>query len=404
MPMKRVLFVDDDAPVLEGLRLRLRPLRENWDMAFIDSAFGALDLLTQQPFDVIVTDMRMPRMDGAELLQIVRQRWPETVRIVLSGYSEMSQTVRLAPLAHQYLSKPCEPDQLENIVNRCLALQQLLREPALRSAVGHLRELPPVPETYSRLQAAMAVENVSVQEVANIVAHDTVIAAKVLQMVNSAFFRLPRKVTSIEQAVTYLGLVSVRNLVISAEVFAKALPSRGQRALNVECLQEHALRVACATQALTSDALVANDALLAALLHDIGYLVLAQEHATALEESVRLSTAEALPLDCAEVRVLGASHAEIGAYLLGLWGFSSTIVEAVAHHHAPQRVPQTSFDVLAALSVGHALTEPRESSAFRACTPHSEVDAHYLESVHAPFTWTDAQRRVMALASDGGLS
>lgn len=403
--MRRILFVDDDPPVLEGLRVRLRSLRDKWEMSFVESAHGALELMTRDKFDVIVTDMRMPRMDGAELLHIVRDRWPEVVRIVLSGYSDVSQTVRLAPVAHQYLSKPCEPDRLENIVTRCLALQQLLRQPALRSAVGQLRQLPPVPETYSKLQAAMAVENVSVQEIANIVSSDTVIAAKLLQMVNSAFFRLPRKITSVEQAVTYLGLVSVRNLVVCAEVFSKSLPVRGKHALNVVSLQEHALRVAGATQALTQTLpqgeVSANDALLAALLHDIGYLVLAQEQAAALEESLRLSAAEALPLDCAETRVLGASHAEIGAYLLGLWGFSTTIVEAVAHHHAPRRVPQTSFDVLAALSVAHALTDKRECSAFGPCAPHSEVDPQYLESIRAPFTWADAQRRVTEATASG---
>lgn len=393
--MKRVLFVDDESAALEALRLRLRRLRDKWDMEFVESAPCALDVMAQHKVDVLVTDMRMPGMDGAHLLQIVRERWPGTVRIVLSGYSELEQTVRLVPIAHQYLSKPAEPEHLENIVGRCLALQRMLEQPALRGAVGRLRELPPIPETYSRLQAAMAVESVSVQEVAQIISRDTVIAAKVLQMVNSAFFRLPRRITSVEQAVTYLGLLPVRNLVISAEVFAKWPATKGPMVLDLAGLQTHALRVACATQALTAGTATAGDALLAALLHDIGYCVIAQEDPAALDKSMHLSAAESLPLDLAESRVLGASHAQVGAYLLGIWGFPSTIVEAVAHHHAPRQVPQTGFDVLAALSVAHALTEPTEVSAFvGAAVPHSEVDAPYLDSVHAPFSWAEAQRRV----------
>jgi putative nucleotidyltransferase with HDIG domain len=161
--------------------------------------------------------------------------------------------------------------------------------------------------------------------------------------------------------------------------------------------------VAAAAHALTAETTSANDAVLAALLHDIGYWILAQEQSAALAEAVRISATEAIPLHVAETRVLGASHAEIGAYLLGIWGFPATIVEAVAHHHAPQQVPQTSFDVLAALSVAHALTDSTEAEAFAGPVgPRNEIDAAYLESIHAPFSWADAQRRVTETLSDEG--
>ncbi len=404
--MKRVLFVDDDEPGLEALRVRLRRWRDRWDMEFVTSAERALEVLTERRFDVIVTDIRMPRMDGAEFLQIARKRWPQAVRIALSGYSDFEQTVRLAPLAHQYLSKPCEPEQLDNIVGRCLALQQMLAQPALRSAVGNLQQLPPIPETYSKLQAAMGEESVSVREISGIISRDTVIVAKLLQLVNSSFFRLGRRITQVEQAVTYLGLATVRNLVVSAEVFCKWPASAAAQTLDPAKLQNHALQVAAAAHALTADTANANDAVLAALLHDIGYWILTQERSAALAESLRVSAAEGIPLDAAETRVLGASHAEIGAYLLGIWGLPAAVVEAVAHHHAPRRVPQTSFDVLAALSVAHALTEPSEADAFAGASgPRAEVDAQYLESIHAPFSWADAQQRVAENhAEEGTLS
>lgn len=393
--MKRVLFVDDDEPALEALRLRLRRLRDKWDMEFVRSAERALELLAERGFDVIVTDVRMPRMDGAELLQIARERWPGAVRIAISGYSDFEQTVRLAPVAHQYLSKPCEPDQLDSVITRCLALQETLSQPGLRGAVGQMRQLPPIPETYSKLQAAIADENASVQDIAAIVSRDTVIVAKLLQLVNSSFFRLARRVTKVEQAIAYLGLSTVRNLVLSAEVFSK-WPSAAPQILDHAKLQSHALCVAAAAHALSINTPNANDAVLAALLHDIGYWVLAQERSAPLTESQCLSATENIPLDVAETRVLGASHAEIGAYLLGIWGFPSTIVEAVAYHHAPQRVPQTNFDVLATLTVAHALTDTSDAGAFTgSAAPRIEVDEQYLKSLHAPFSWTEAQRRVV---------
>jgi putative nucleotidyltransferase with HDIG domain len=403
--MKRILFVDDEVLVLEGLRMRLHRLRSKWDMEFVSSGKGAIEIMEQRRFDVIVSDQRMPEMDGATLLRTVVQRWPHAVRIVLSGYAELEQAVRLVPVAHQYISKPCDPNQLENVIERCLALQALLDRPALRELVGRLGSLPPAPSTYAELQAAMASESSTVTDVARIIARDTIVAGKLLQMVNSAFFRLPRRITTVEQAVGYLGLSTVRNLVVSAEVFSKWPASTIRQSIHLDTLQEHASQVAAVAHALTRSSPIANDTLLAALLHDIGYWVLTQERPIELAEAQRLATAESIPMDQAEARVLGASHAEIGAYLLGIWGFPTSIVEAVAHHHSPSAVVQAEFDTLAALCIAHALAEPRESRAFAGVpVTHTEIDSGYLEIVHAPFSWEEARGRAAAELENGGLS
>ena len=403
--MKRILFVDDEVLVLEGLRMRLHRLRSKWEMEFVSSGKGAIEIMEQRRFDVIVSDQRMPEMDGAALLRTVVQRWPHAVRIVLSGYAELEQAVRLVPVAHQYISKPCDPNQLENVIERCLALQALLDRPALRELVGRLGSLPPAPSTYAELQVAMASESSTVTDVARIIARDTIVAGKLLQMVNSAFFRLPRRITTVEQAVGYLGLSTVRNLVVSAEVFSKWPASTIRQSIHLDTLQEHASQVAAVAHALTRSSPIANDTLLAALLHDIGYWVLTQERPIELAEAQRLATAESIPMDQAETRVLGASHAEIGAYLLGIWGFPTSIVEAVAHHHSPSAVVQAEFDTLAALCIAHALAEPRESRAFAGVpVTHTEIDSGYLEIVHAPFSWEEARGRAAAELENGGLS
>jgi HD-like signal output (HDOD) protein len=387
-----ILFVDDEQPVLDGLRTRLHRTTGRWQMAFVDSGARAIEKLETGHYDVIVTDMRMPAMDGAQLLGVVSARWPEVVRIVLSGYAELQQTIRLVPIAHQYLSKPCESPRLENAIERTVQLHGLLRQPQLRASVGRIKKLPPMPRTYSKLQEALASENCTVQDVAKIVSADTVIAARVLQIVNSAFFRLARRITNIEQAVTYLGFAAVRNLVMTAEIFAEL---KSDRTVNLETMQSHVLRVATATQALTGKTSMADDAMLAALVHDIGYWVLAQECPDDLEESLDVAREKGITLHEAEREVIGSSHAEIGAYLLGLWGLPYSVIEAVAHHHEPRKVAQTDFDVLAALAVAHALTEPREARAFKGELADEEtVDAGYLESMTAPFSWEEAERRV----------
>jgi HD-like signal output (HDOD) protein len=140
---------------------------------------------------------------------------------------------------------------------------------------------------------------------------------------------------------------------------------------------------------------IADDTMLAGLLHDIGYWVLAQEYSAELRASVELAAATGIPMHEAESRVIGASHAEIGAYLLVTWGLPYPVIEAVAHHHEPHRVSQSYFDVLAALTIAQSLVRADDGRAFDVAVPAgSRVDENYLKSVKAPFDWNEAQRRV----------
>ena len=394
--MKRILFVDDELNVLEGLRTRLHRLHKKWDMTFVQSGPIAIEKMQQQPCDVIVTDMRMPGMNGAELLATVSSRWPETIRIVLSGYAELQQTMRLVPFAHQYLSKPCQPLQLENLIDRCLLLHGLLSEPGLRSVVGRLRALPTPPRIYTALQNIVNDDNVTLADVAKLVAADAALAARVLQIVNSAFFRLARRISNIEQAVAYLGFAAIRNVAASVEIFTR-WPSGSGAGVDLEKLQQHVHAVAAASNCLTARTPISDDALLAGLLHDIGYWVLAQECPTDLRRAVELAASRAIPLFVAEKEVIGASHAEIGAYLLGIWGLPYPVVEAVAHHHQPERVTQTEFDVLAALVTAHSLAASDDAAAFSTkVPPDPRVDSTYLLAANAPFAWQEAVQRVAA--------
>jgi putative nucleotidyltransferase with HDIG domain len=392
--MKNIIFVDDERPVLDGLRSRLHRLHTKWNMEFMNSGAVAIEHLETHPCDVIVTDMRMPAMDGAKLLEVVSARWPEAIRIVLSGYAELEQTVRLVPFAHQYLSKPCQPQQLENVIERCLLLHELLNQPRLRAIVGRIRKLPSLPSIYVALQSIVRDESVTLSDVAKLVAADSALAARVLQIVNSAFFRLSRKISNIEQAVSYLGFQAIRNLALSVEIFSR-WPGGACTGLDLDKLQLHAHSVAAAASAFTAKTPMADDAMLAGLLHDIGYWILAQECPDDLSQSVELAVSSDIPLHAAETRIIGASHAEIGAYLLGIWGLPYSVVEAVAHHHQPERVAHSTFDVLAAVVISHSLARTDDASAFGTAVPHDpKIDPSYLTAVHAPFDWNEATRRI----------
>jgi HD-like signal output (HDOD) protein len=398
--MKDILFVDDDRDLLDGLRARLYKHRHDWNMKFVTGGAEALAAFEQQHVDLIVSDVRMPGMDGAQLLSTVKQRWPTTVRIVVSGYSDPAQAVRLTSLAHQYVAKPCDGRQLENIIERCFNLQDLLAQEPLRRMVGRIGKLPAMPKTYGRLQAALSQPTVTAGEVGDIVNGDAAIASKVLQITNSAFFRLRKPMVRIKDAVTYLGFATIRNLVLSAEIFSQWKSPQNALRVDPEQLQNHAQLAAAACKSLAGGRASPDDAWLAGLLHDIGYWVLVQECPDELGQALELSRTRHLPLFECERLTTGATHAEIGAYLLGLWGLPYSIVEAVALHHAPTSVTSHGYDLLGALAVSHALLDASGAHGFIApgCADPG-VDTRYLASLNAPFDWDEAQRRIKASAS-----
>ncbi len=378
--MKRILFVDDAPNILSGLERMLFDVEE-WDMTFVDSGQAALDTMASAPFDVIVSDMRMPGMDGAILLARVQEQYPSTVRIVLSGHTELEATLRAVPVAHQFLSKPCESAVLREVVTRACGLQAFLDDRALQEALGSIKSLPALPQVYNELVVALADPEVSIDELSAIVIQDSGITARILQLVNSSFFGVARSISDIRQATTHLGVDMLRDLIPSVEIF-RDFESGGRPAgFSLEKEQAHATLSARIARRLLSDKTMGEDAFMAAMLHDLGKLVLATMLPEAYERVVTAADG-GKPLHVVEEEINGVSHAEIGAYLLGIWGLPYPIVEAVANHHHPSRVPRESFDVLGAVHVANSLAHELAASVGGSTqTSPAQLDLDYLESM-----------------------
>ncbi len=370
-----ILFVDDEAPVLEGLRNRLRKHRGEWDMTFVTSGAEALDALAARPFDVVVSDMRMPGMDGAQLLGEVKERHPACARLILSGHADRASVVRALPVAHQYLSKPCDADVLRGAIERTCALQRELHNDIIRMVVGRLDRLPSAPQVYWDLTALLGRENVSMTEVAAVVEGDPAIVAKLLQVVNSAYFGLARRIASVEQAVSYLGLELVKALSLSAQLFGTsdlAVPG-----FSLEDLQRKALWTARLARKVAATPAEAQDAFTAALLRDLGQIILASALPQDFARAHAAAAAAAQPLHVAEVEVLGVTHAAVGAYLLGVWGLPIEIVEAVAYHHTPAQARPESHDLVRAVHVADVLVEEAAGAVVGAA---AGLDMPFLEA------------------------
>lgn len=353
--MKRILFVDDEPKILDGLRDLLRKQRKQWDMVFALGGQEALAKLAEARFDVVVSDMRMPGIDGVTLLKLVKEQYPVTARIILSGHAEREAVVAALPVAHQFLSKPCDADVLRTVVDRACGLQALLHDDNVRTVIGSVDHLPSVPRTYWELTQATAQPDVDLADLAKLIERDAAMTAKILQLVNSSYFGLAQRQTSVQKAVAYLGIDLLKALALTAHVFSPAT-APAVKGFSLEGLQDHSMRTARLAERFFTDRARAAEAFTAAVVHDVGKIVLAMSVPGRLEEVIRKSKETGRMYHDLEKELLGVTHAEVGGYLLGLWGLPLTIVETVAYHHHPELVVPT--DILVAVHVANALSYP----------------------------------------------
>jgi HD-like signal output (HDOD) protein len=379
--MRRVLFVDDEPQLLDGLRDALRPWRRHWQMTFAPDGLAALGALQLEAYDAVVTDMRMPGMDGAQLLGEVQRIQPTAVRIVLSGYAEGESIARAANVAHRFLTKPCDTDELVRVVQRSCGVNALVEHADLRRAAG-IGRLPSVPRLYSELTVLMNDPDATLADVERLVTQDAAMAAKVLQLANSAYFGRARSVDAVGQAIGFLGLNSLKALVLSAGAIAAFQPARSIDGFSIDRVQRHSALVARITRALLPDREHAEGAVAAALIHEVGLLVLASRAPDYLAEALARAERAERPTYEVERELRGFTHAEIGAHVLGLWGLPHGIVEAVAYHHDPAAAHDPRLDAVTAVHVANVLADEHDLASDPARRrPAPPLDIEHLERV-----------------------
>jgi HD-like signal output (HDOD) protein len=359
---QRVLFVDDEPRVLRGLFRLLRD--DRWVLESAESGLEALEKLARAPFDVIVSDYRMPGMDGVTLLEHVRDAHPETVRIVLSGDIDQSSVLRSTAVAHQCLSKPCQPEFIVAALERAQRLRAMLAQEGLRRMIGRLGSLPSSPTLWAELERRLSDPDASAADLAAIISGDVAMTTKVLQLVNSAFMGLSRTVTSVAEAVAYLGVEMIRNLVVSVEIF-RSFPLADNLALfSIDALSRHGQACSQLVMRQVRQPQARDHAAAAALLQDVGQLVHANCDPDTFDALLRTSVEEHRPLHEVEHEAHGFTHADIGAYLLTLWGLPAEVVDAVSRHHHPLP-PHAAVDpgITGTVRAAHVLVQAARPSA-----------------------------------------
>ena len=379
---RSVLFVDEERRVLDGYRRSLRPMSAEWNMFFCSSGREALELLRSEPVQVFVCDMRLSDFSGVALFEKVRDEYPQALRVALTGQVDQEAMFRSSGLVHKYLSKPCPPETIKGALESVIMLRENLENEQLKALISRMETVPSLPILYHEILSKLRSPDCSIREIGQIISRDISMTAKILKLVNSAYFGLRQYVSDPVRAAVYLGLETIKNLVLAIHVFAQFDESKIQGML-LDTIWRHSLFVGTLAKKIAHfearPAQMIDDCFVSGLLHDVGKLVLAANLPDEYQQCLHLVRERKVAPMTAERTIFGADHATIGAFLLRLWGIPDPVVEAVTYHHTPADNPFQQILPLTFIHVANAFHHSKLDIEKDIYKP--EIDTSYLQTL-----------------------
>lgn len=363
---KQIVFVDHDQHLLDSIQRRLRSQRKVWNCAFIADTTDALKYVAEKKPDLIISDLRMPRMDGAHFLHRVKEVSPQSVRMILTGETDQEANIDLLEVANQCLAKPCTVADIENGIIELLEVQELIGEAKVKKKIAGLSSLPSFPRAYLSLKKQLQNPDISVAEVGSTISRDPAITAKIMQFINSPFYNPGgKKVTCPTRAVSLLGLEFVAQVTLISHMFDTADNSQC-KTLKLNALWNRSQAVSSLAKLLASSEDFSKEQVelisLSGLMHGIGKLTLATTHPDLYRDYLSQVDATPHPTQL-EKRLFGADHPSVGAFLCAVWGLPRHLSRMVAYQRAPQRCPQKELmQPLTVLHCAVSFLEGREPS------------------------------------------
>lgn len=384
--------------VLKGIRRMLSPRRREWDVLFAEGGEKALEMLEHNEIDVIISDIRMPGMDGITLLRKVQDRYPSVIRVTLTGQPHEDYADGYVDCAHQSLVKPCDNGTLFKVIGEALRAADLRLEPRMKEVVSRISSLPTLPKVYQSILDELHSEPVDLQNVARLMRQDVGICAKVLTLANSQYFGFREKIAEPERAVVLLGTNVIKAMILSINVFS-AYNADGIPEFSLEQLWGHCQRTACIARAIARteglDRQGQDHAFMAGLLHDLGKLIFCTEFTDDYRKLLQAVRSGKGTVTALERDYFGTTHAKVGAYLMGLWGMQSPAVDAIADHHSTHMLGEDKMVrtiVFSASILDHKLVVLNHEY-FRPEVPESRFQELGLEERYA--TWSELAETVL---------
>ena len=357
-----ILFVDDEPNVVQGIRRMLFPYRNEWRLFYALGADEAMKVLENEDISIIVTDMRMPKVDGAQLLAMVKENNPGVIRVILTGQSDKEKMIIASNLAHRCMHKPYGADELISNLQELLRWKKDVDDANLGNIAQQLGDLPVLPKVYLELQEELNSSEVSIQKIVKIISTEPMIVAKLLQLVNSSFFGLPIKITNLMHAINYIGVSIIRTLVLYTKLFS-TMKLTSENQLFIESVWAHSIEVANLSMQIlrTENANKSDieDAYIAGILHDIGKAFLTQAPIDISYSGLK-DFSSSFEYIKSEQEMLGTDHTIVGSFILGLWGFKDEIVDAVRKHHVIDLKTQEKKIICDVVSVANVIVSNYE--------------------------------------------
>jgi putative nucleotidyltransferase with HDIG domain len=337
-----ILFVDDEKEALDGYKRVLFRKRKEWEIDFAENGKSAVDKLALKQYDLVISDIRMPIMDGIDLIYHIKEKYPNIIRIILSGHQDEIKAVKAAGAAHQLLAKPTEASELISVIEKSLNLHRQVKSIEIETIINGIGYLPTLPEIYLKLERELSSKEINIPNIVSIISQDIFITAKIMQLVNSSFIGSKFRISDLNQAVSMLGINIIKTLALHTSLFEKNVNPKFRTIYSN--ISNHSLKVANLAKKgamqLKLNSQTVEDVFISGALHDIGKLVLLEFGENALELYKR-DDYTPMELINSEFTIFNISHLQAGAYLLCLWGLPNSIVEAAAYHHFPDGVGDT---------------------------------------------------------------
>lgn len=354
---RNILFIDDQPEEAEILK-NIFAGNSKYNLIFTSDQDEFFKIIRESEISIVFSDLHMPFKNGIELLRSIKEHYPHIIRVLFSNNLERNLSAEAAQVSHLTLLKPFQSEKIFEILDRTEILRKYVDDNILSTLINGMSELPTLPDTYMKLDQALAEESISLQRIAEIISHDISFTTKILKIVNSSFFGLAKQVTETIQAVNFLGRNILKSLMLFHQLSVKYTLDKNLQKY-FEQLWLHGNKVGrfakeVIHKTLGNEVEMMEDAYIAGLLHDIGKVVLlelkdypAKVFTLMEDEHIRYSQAE--------YKLYQTSHAEVGAYFLALWGLPERIINAVFCHKKDIDPENTHFTFEKAVMIGNML-------------------------------------------------
>lgn len=394
---KNILLVDEDILILKALKRSLRQLSDQWEITYAQNPHEALEKLELGSVDILITEVHLSTADGEHFLRSFLTKHPNAARIILTGYTAADAIFKFAGLAHQLLAKPWSDQTLIETIQRADLISRMLSDKKLKRTLNLIENFPSIPSVYLELSQKLRTGDPSLQEIGEIIIRDPSLVIKLLQIVNSPYYGLPMPVTDPQKAVALLGLDVVKGFVLTSGLFNQYEKKKIAN-LKIETLWQHSLKTANIVRQIAKnehlDKEISEASFIASLLHDVGKIIVAANFPAEFQEICSRSEIESVPFWHIEQQVLGATHAQIGAYILGLWGLPLAVIQAVHEHHQPDLSEHTGIDQTALVHIANAIekTAVKESGQVPV-----DIDPAYIQDLHLKECIAKWQKQIMSI-------